>query len=153
MLEQETGSFSLVLERPFSPFPIQQLRLMNDLEILFNRGRVPVATWNKTILASNLGTCSEVGGNSGFVLFSPKFMTSHGWKSLEGQNGVVNSGMQRNILSPPISQLVCIFSEEESGDGEWAHGSFPLEEYTKALDRSKGELYYNHFLGMRYSKV
>lgn len=153
MLEQKTGSFSLVLERPFSPFPIQQLHLMSDLDILFNRGRVPVVTWNKTILASNLQTCSDGGGNSGFVTFSPKFMTSQGWKFLKGQNGDVNSKMQRNILSPPISQLVCIFSEEESGDVEWAHGSFPLEEYIKALDRSKGELYYNHSLGMRYSKV
>lgn len=153
MLEQKTGSFSLVLERPFSPFPIQQLHLMSDLDILFNRGRVPVATWNKTILASNLQTCSDCGGNSGFVTFSPKFITSQGWKFLMGQNGDVNSKMQRNILSPPISQLVCIFSEEESGDVEWAHGSFPLDEYIKALDRSKGELYYNHSLGMRYSKI
>lgn len=153
MLEQKTGSFSLVLERPFSPFPIQQLHLMSDLDILFNRGRVPVATWNKTILASNLQTCSDGGGNSGFVMFSPKFITSQGWKFLKGQNGDVNSKMQRNILSPPISQLVCIFSEEESGDVEWAHGSFPLDEYIKALDRSKGELYYNHSLGMRYSKI
>ncbi|CBI34916.3 hypothetical protein VitviT2T_022451 [Vitis vinifera] len=153
MLEQKTGSFSLVLERPFSPFPIQQLHLMSDLDILFNRGRVPVATWNKTILASNLQTCSDGGGNSGFVTFSPKFITSQGWKFLMGQNGDVNSKMQRNILSPPISQLVCIFSEEESGDVEWAHGSFPLDEYIKALDRSKGELYYNHSLGMRYSKI
>lgn len=153
MLEQKTGSFSLVLERPFSPFPIQQLHLMSDLDILFNRGRVPVATWNKTILASNLQTCSDGGGNSGFVMFSPKFITSQGWKFLKGQNGDVNSKMQRNTLSPPISQLVCIFSEEESGDVEWAHGSFPLDEYIKALDRSKGELYYNHSLGMRYSKI
>ncbi|KAJ9683428.1 hypothetical protein PVL29_019140 [Vitis rotundifolia] len=153
MLEQKTGSFSLILERPFSPFPIQQLHLMSDLDILFNRGRVPVATWNKTILASNLQTCSDGGGNSGFVTFSPKFITSQGWKFLMGQNGDVNLKMQRNILSPHISQLVCIFSEEESGDVEWAHGSFPLEEYIKALDRSKGELYYNHSLGMRYSKI
>ena len=153
ILEQRTGYFSLVLERPLSPFPIQQLCLMSDLDILFNRGRVPIATWNKTILASNLQTCSEGGGNSGFVMFSPKFITFQGWKILEGQNGDVNSKMQKNILSPPISQLVCIFSEEKSADVEWAHGSFPLEEYTKALDRSKGELYYNHFLGMRYSKV
>ncbi|RVX08829.1 Phosphoglucan phosphatase LSF1, chloroplastic [Vitis vinifera] len=124
MLEQKTGSFSLVLERPFSPFPIQQLHLMSDLDILFNRGRVPVATWNKTILASNLQTCSDGGGNSGFVTFSPKFITSQGWKFLMGQNGDVNSKMQRNILSPPISQLVCIFSEEESGDVEWLMGAF-----------------------------
>ncbi|XP_031265313.1 phosphoglucan phosphatase LSF1, chloroplastic isoform X3 [Pistacia vera] len=76
LLTEKTGSFSLVLERPFSPFPIHQLQ--TDFDILFNK---------------------------------------------------------------------------ESGDGEWAHGSFPLEEYIKALDRSKGELYYNHSLGMRYSKI
>ena len=33
ILEQRTGSFSLVLERPFSPFPIQQPFLMSDLNI------------------------------------------------------------------------------------------------------------------------
>lgn len=153
ILEQKAGSFSLVLERPFFPFPIPQIYLMSDLDVLFNRGRVSIATWNKTILASNLQTCSEGGGKSGFVVFSPQFMNSKGWKVLNGQNGNVNSKMQRDILSLPISQLVCIFSEEEHGDVEWSHGSFPLEEYIKALYRSKDELYYNHALGMRYSKV
>ncbi|KAK4603672.1 hypothetical protein RGQ29_012260 [Quercus rubra] len=100
MLKELSGPFSLVLERPFSPFPIHQLHLMSDLDVLFNRGRVSVASWNKSILASNFQTSSE-----------------------------------------------------KSGDGEWAHGNFPLEEYVKALDRSKGELYYNHSLGMRYSKI
>ncbi|XP_020267923.1 phosphoglucan phosphatase LSF1, chloroplastic isoform X4 [Asparagus officinalis] len=41
----------------------------------------------------------------------------------------------------------------ETEDVEWAFGSFPLEEYIKALDRAKGELYYNHSLGMQYSKI
>ncbi|PSS30383.1 Phosphoglucan phosphatase [Actinidia chinensis var. chinensis] len=113
--KEKSGPCNLVLERPFSPFPIQQLFLMSDLDLLYNRGRVPVATWNKTILASNLQTSSEGSENSG--------------------------------------EIVTIFSEEESGDAEWAHGSFSLEEYTKALDRSKGELHYNHSLGMRYSKI
>ncbi|KAJ0052095.1 hypothetical protein Pint_02718 [Pistacia integerrima] len=149
LLTEKTGSFSLVLERPFSPFPIHQLQ--TDFDILFNKGRMPVATWNKTILASNLKTTSECSGNTGFVVFSSKFLTSKGWKLLDNQNGHVQS--QKNFLSPLINQLVCIFSEEESGDGEWAHGSFPLEEYIKAMDRSKGELYYNHSLGMRYSKI
>ncbi|KAG2714534.1 hypothetical protein I3760_03G031900 [Carya illinoinensis] len=152
MLKENTGSFSLILERPYSPFPIQQLHL-GDLDILFNRGRVSVASWNKSILASNLQTSSNSNGNSGFVMFSSKFLTSQGWKLLSGQNGQIQSQLQKNILSQSLSELVCIFSEEESGDGEWAHGNFPLEEYVKALDRSKGELYYNHSLGMRYSKV
>ena len=143
MLKELSGPFSLVLERPFSPFPIHQLHLMSDLDVLFNRGRVSVASWNKSILASNFQTSSESTGNSGFVMFSSKFLTSQGWNLLNDQNG----------LAQPMSELVCIFSEEESGDGEWAHGNFPLEEYVKALDRSKGELYYNHSLGMRYSKV
>ncbi|XP_050271235.1 phosphoglucan phosphatase LSF1, chloroplastic isoform X1 [Quercus robur] len=143
MLKELSGPFSLILERPFSPFPIHQLHLMSDLDVLFNRGRVSVASWNKSILASNFQTSSESTGNSGFVMFSSKFLTSHGWKLLNDQNG----------LAQPMSELVCIFSEEESGDGEWAHGNFPLEEYVKALDRSKGELYYNHSLGMHYSKI
>lgn len=152
MLTEETGSFSLVLERPFSPFPIHELHQLSDLDILFNRGRMPVATWNKALLASTLQT-TEGGGNSGFVVFSSKFLASPGLKFLNDQNGHVDSGLQKNFLSSPVSQLVCIFSEKEPGDGEWAHGSFPLEEYIKALERSKGELYYNHFLGMRYSKI
>jgi hypothetical protein len=153
MLKEITGPFSLVLERPFSPFPIHQLHLLSDLDILYNRGRVSVASWNKNILASNLQTSSESSGNSGFVMFSSKFLTSQGWKLLNDQNEHIQSKIQKNILAQPMSELVCIFSEEESGDGEWAHGNFPLEEYVKALDRSKGELYYNHSLGMRYSKV
>lgn len=152
-MKEKTGSFSLVLERPYSPFPIQQLHLLSDLDILFNRGRVSVASWNKSILASDFQTSSESNGNSGFVMFSSKFLTSQGWKLMNDQNGHVHSQIQKNILAQPVSELVCIFSEEESGDGEWAHGNFPLDEYVKALDRSKGELYYNHSLGVRYSKV
>ncbi|XP_058088999.1 phosphoglucan phosphatase LSF1, chloroplastic isoform X2 [Magnolia sinica] len=154
MLKEKTGSFSLVLERPFSPFPIHQLHLMGDYDILFNRGRVPMVTWNRTILASNLQSSSEGNGNSGFVVFSPKFLRSQGWKFLSDQSGGVDSQTQKyeDSMTNPLSQLVGLFSEEESGDAEWAYGSFPLEEYIKALDRSKGELYYNHSLGMRYSK-
>lgn len=153
MLKEKAGSFSLVLERPFSPFPIQQLLLSNDLDTLFNRGRVPIATWKKEVLASNLQTSDASSGNSGFATFSSKFSTSQGWKLLNDQNGNVKSHMQKNILTPQISQLVGIFTEEEPGDGEWAHGSFPLDEYVKALERSKGELYYDHSRGMSYSKI
>lgn len=153
MLEEKTGSYGLILERPFSPFPIHQLFHLSDLDVLFNRGRVPFATWNKTILTSNLKKSSEGSGNVGFVVFSSKFLASPGWKLLNYQNGNAKSQPQKDLLSPSISPLVCIFSEEEPGEGEWSHGSFPLEEYVKALERSKGELYYNHSLGMRYSKV
>ncbi|XP_052196889.1 phosphoglucan phosphatase LSF1, chloroplastic isoform X2 [Diospyros lotus] len=150
--KEKSGPCSLVLERPFTPFPIQQLHVTSDLDILFNRGRVAIATWNKTILASNLRASSEGSGNSGFIMFSSKFLTPSGWK-LNNQNGYIHPQIQKNTLVAPLSQLVTIFSEEESGDAEWAHGSFPLDEYTKALERSKGELYYNHSLGMRYSKI
>ncbi|XAR51867.1 hypothetical protein NMG60_11006636 [Bertholletia excelsa] len=150
--QEISGKCSLVLERPFSPFPIQQLHLMSDLDILFNRGRVPIATWNKNMLASNLRTLSESSGKSGFAIFSSKFLTPQGW-NLSNQNGHVDSQMQNNYFAASPSQLITIFSEEESGDAEWTHGSFPLEEYTKALERSKEELYYNPSLGMRYSKI
>lgn len=153
MLKEKTGSLSLILERPFSPFPIQQFNLVGDYAILFNRGRVPMATWNRAILASNLQPSSQGSGNSGFVLFSPKFLRPQGWEILSNQNGFIDSEVQNYTHVNSLSQLVGIFSEEESADAEWAFGSFPLEEYIKALDRSKGELYYNHSLGTRYSKI
>ena len=70
MLTEKTGSFSLVLERPPFPFPIHELHISSDLDILFNRGHVPVATWNKAILASNLQASTAGDGNSGFAIFS-----------------------------------------------------------------------------------
>ncbi|PIN09075.1 hypothetical protein CDL12_18345 [Handroanthus impetiginosus] len=151
--KEKSGSCSLVLERPFFPFPIHQLYLMNDLDILFNRGRVPLATWNASLWASNLRSSSESSGNSGFVMFCPKFLTSHGWKYLT--DPTKNDQLQKVRNSPvlPFSPLVAVFTEEVSEDAEWGHGSFPLEEYVKALERSEGELNYNHSLGMRYSKI
>uniref|UniRef100_A0A2P2LJ91 Uncharacterized protein MANES_17G116600 n=2 Tax=Rhizophora mucronata TaxID=61149 RepID=A0A2P2LJ91_RHIMU len=59
ILKEKSGSYSLVFERPFSPFPIHHFHLLSDLDVLFNRGRVPVATWNKSILASNLKPSSD----------------------------------------------------------------------------------------------
>ncbi|GMH25639.1 hypothetical protein Nepgr_027482 [Nepenthes gracilis] len=153
MLKEKAGSFSLILDRPFTPFPIKQLHLTNDLDILFNRGRVPVATWNSMTLASNLQASSETNGNSGFVVFSSRFLAPKAWNILSDHNGNSHSLVKNNILASPISQIVCIFSEEGSQGAEWSHGSFPLEEYTKALDRSKGELHYNHSLGVQCSKV
>jgi predicted NodU family carbamoyl transferase len=72
---------------------------------------------------------------------------------LGNQNQHAITHGERNSFTEQTIQLACVFSEEASGDGDWAHGSFPLEEYIKALDRSKDEMYYNHSLGMRYSKV
>ncbi|CAA0380993.1 unnamed protein product [Arabidopsis thaliana] len=153
MLVEKTGSFSLVLERPFSPFPIQYLLHLSDLDLLYNRGRVSFVTWNKNLLSSNLRASSQGSGNSGYAAFSSKFFTPQGWKLLNRQSNSFQSGTKKNILSPPISPLVSVFSEDVPGDGEWGYGNFPLEEYIKALDRSKGELSYNHTLGMRYSKI
>ncbi|KAL6006984.1 hypothetical protein ACLOJK_032480 [Asimina triloba] len=155
MLKENNGSFSLILERPFSPFPIHQLNLMGDYDILFNNGKVPIASWDGTILASNLQSSSEGNGHSGFAVFSPKFLRPQGWKILSDQSEQIDFHTQKrhNSVSNPLNRLVSIFSEEESTDVEWAHGSFPLEEYIKALDRAKGELYYNHSLGMQFSKA
>ncbi|CAH8385686.1 unnamed protein product [Eruca vesicaria subsp. sativa] len=152
MLVERRGTFSLVLERPFSPFPVQYLVHLSDIDLLYNRGRVSFVTWNKNLLSSNL-TASQGSGNSGYAAFSSKFFTPQGWKLLTRHSSSFQSGTHKNILSPPISPLVCVFSEQDPGDGEWGYGNFPLEEYIKALDRSKGELHYNHALGMRYSKI
>ncbi|KAL9261296.1 Phosphoglucan phosphatase LSF1, chloroplastic-like protein [Drosera capensis] len=151
MLKERIGSFSLILERPFSPFPIHELNYGNELDVLFNEGHVPVATWSSLIINSILQGPNI--GNSGFVVFSPKFLTPKAWKLLNDQNLDGWLVTSRATLASPISQLVCIVSEEEPGGTEWAHGNFPLEEYAKAFERSKGELYYNHSLGMRYSKI
>ncbi|RDX80203.1 Phosphoglucan phosphatase LSF1, chloroplastic, partial [Mucuna pruriens] len=153
VLNEQTSSFSLVLERPTSPFPIQLLHKMNDLEMVFNRGRVPIVTWNKTLLASNLQPSSESCGNSGFLMFNSKFLKPNGSKLLGNQNQHTITHGERNFISEQTTQLACVFTEEVCGDGDWAHGSFPLEEYIQALDRSKDEMYYNHSLGMHYSKI
>jgi len=153
MLKEKVGSFSLVLERPFSPFPIHELLLTEDLDILFNRGRVAVATWNKNLVALGLQASGESNGNPGFVVFSSKFLAPKAWTILTGENGNGYPFAQKSTFTSPVSQLVCISSEEDSADSEWGHGSFLLDEYARALDRSKGEVYYNHSLGMRYSKV
>ncbi|KAF9625535.1 hypothetical protein IFM89_023846 [Coptis chinensis] len=152
-LKGTEGSLSLVFERPYSPFPIQQFNAMSDLDSFFNRGRVPIATWNRSTVASHLQTSNKSSGNSGFAIFSPKSLSSQGWKYLNDQNGSTHSQREIKKSTPFMSQLVSIFSHEGSGDVEWAHGSFPLDEYIKALDRTKGELIYNHSLGMQYSKI
>lgn len=132
----------MILERPISPFPIHLLHKINDSEVQFNIGQVPVATWDKTLLASNLQPAVESSGNSGFCTFNSKFLAPKGTNLLGNPN-------EHTILNEEIK----FFSDEDYDEGEWAHGSFPLEEYVKALERSKGEMYYDHSLGMRYTKV
>lgn len=146
------ASQSLVLERPFSPYPVQQLNLNCDWHILFNRGKVPFATWNGTLLASNFQSSSRQS-NSGFVVFSPKFLSRQGWMLLVSQDTNTVFDYKGTIDTKDIGEIVGICSEENIGNIEWGYGSFPLEEYVKALERSKGELFYNHSLGMQYSKV
>ncbi|VFQ91897.1 unnamed protein product [Cuscuta campestris] len=153
IMQDGSGSCSLIFERPFSPFPIHQLYLMDVVDILFNRGRVPIVTWNKNLLASNLRTLCESSGNSGLASFSSKYLTSKGWRALDSQNETIEQNVPNNTPPIPFSPLVNIFCEKATRDAQWAHGNFPLEEYIKALDRSKGDLYYNHALGMRYSKI
>ncbi|CAN1806115.1 Phosphoglucan phosphatase LSF1, chloroplastic [Linum perenne] len=140
------GQLTLVLERPTFPFPIHLLDFSSDLGS-FNRGRVAMVTWNKSMLASHLQS-NEESGSSGFAAFSWNFLTHHGWKLLNDRMGRVESPESRYR-----TQVVSLLSEDVSGDGEWAHGNFPLEEYIGALERSKDELYYDHSLGMHYTKV
>ncbi|CAA6671457.1 unnamed protein product [Spirodela intermedia] len=156
VLKATTGSFSLVLERPSSPFPIQQLCLLGDYDIIFNKGRVPITSWNSALYGTGNRPLSEGNGNPGFVIFSPKLLQPQGWELLSGEQRGLSDVQDPNnsgFLSKHKSELIGIFSEGEFVDAEWSFGSFPLEEYLKALDRSKGELYYNHSLGMQYSKI
>ncbi|KAI0516191.1 hypothetical protein KFK09_008863 [Dendrobium nobile] len=152
MLVSVGASQSLVLERPFSPYPVQQLNLNSDWHILFNRGKVPFATWSGTVLASNLQPSSRQP-NSGFAIFSPKFLNRQGWMLLMSQDRNEIFDYKGTISTKNTGEIVGICSEENNGNIEWTYGSFPLEEYVKALERSKGELYYNHSLGMQYSKI
>ncbi|XP_073296105.1 phosphoglucan phosphatase LSF1, chloroplastic [Primulina huaijiensis] len=152
LVKEKSGSCSLVLERPFSPFPIH-LYLLNDLDTLFNQGLVPIATWNDSIQSSNSNASGEDAGNSGSVTFCPKLLSSKGWKYMNDQNKNGQPKIAKNSPTLPFGPLVATFTEELPENAEWGHGSFPLEEYVKALERSSEELYYNHSLGMRYSKI
>uniref|UniRef100_A0A0E0LUG8 Uncharacterized protein n=1 Tax=Oryza punctata TaxID=4537 RepID=A0A0E0LUG8_ORYPU len=151
VLQETSGPCDLVLERPFAPFPIHQLHQNEDYHLLFNKGRVPLAGWNSALLSSKLNESSEGNGNSGFAIFSPRLLNSHGWAVLSSEQDRLNQHSTSHANR--ISEIVGLYSDEDDEDTEWAHGSFPLEEYIKALDRAKGELYYNHSLGMQYSKI
>lgn len=153
MLKEIAGSLSIVLERPFSPYPIQQLQLNGYYHTLFNRGRVPFSTWNTAVLSSNLQSSSEGRGNSGFAIFSPKFLNSEGRLLFSEKSVIPNCQSQNGFPLKDISEVVSVFNEEDDQDIEWVYGSFPLDEYIKAVDRAKEELSYNHLLGMQYSKV
>jgi hypothetical protein len=150
-LKEKSGPCNLILERPFAPYPIHQLHQNEDYHILFNRGRVSLAAWNSALLSSKLSASSPGNGNSGFAIFSPRLLSSQGWALLSSEKDGLNR--RSTNLANRITEIVGFYSDEDDMDAEWAHGSFPLEEYIKALDRAKGELYYNHSLGMQYSKV
>nr|CAB3480825.1 unnamed protein product [Digitaria exilis] len=149
-LRDKSGPCSLVLERPFAPFPIHQLHQNEDYHLLFNRGQVSVASWNNGLLSTNLKESSTGDGKSGFAMFSPRLLSPQGWSFLSREKG--GSNQSSTNLANRITEIVGLYSDEDDVNAEWAHGSFPLEEYIKALDRAKGELYYNHSLGMQYSK-
>ncbi|XP_066327214.1 phosphoglucan phosphatase LSF1, chloroplastic-like [Miscanthus floridulus] len=150
-LRDKSGPCSLVLERPFAPFPIHQLHQNEDYHILFNRGRAAVASWNSAVWSTKLYGSSTGDGKCGFAVFSPRLLSSQGWALLSNEKGGLNQSSTN--LANRISEIVGLYSDEDDVNAEWAHGSFPLEEYIKALDRAKGELYYNHSLGMQYSKI
>jgi hypothetical protein len=122
-----------------------------DYHILFNRGRAAVASWNSAVLSTKLNGSFTGDGKSGFAVFSPRLLSSQGWALLSNEKGGLNQSSTN--LANRVSEIVGLYSDEDDANAEWAHGSFPLEEYIKALDRAKGELYYNHSLGMQYSKV
>ncbi|XP_037428803.1 phosphoglucan phosphatase LSF1, chloroplastic-like isoform X1 [Triticum dicoccoides] len=151
VLKQKSGPCNLVLERPVAPYPIHQLHQNEDYHILFNRGRVSLPTWNSAMLSSKLNKSSPRNGKSGFAVFSPRLLSSQGWALLSSEKDGLNR--KSTNLANWMSEIVGFYSDEDDMDAEWAHGSFPLEEYIKALDRAKGELYYNHSLGMQYSKI
>lgn len=161
VIKEKSGPVNLVLERPVFPFPIQQFPLTKYPEATYNRGRVPIVTWDKNILASGLQTRSGEHGNTGFSLFSSKFLKPKGWKALSSfiNNGAVGSQVHMNSSSrvmpvQPSDEIVALFTEKESMEGvEWSYGNFPVDQYMNALSRAEGELCYNHSLGMRYTKV
>lgn len=150
-LRDKSGPCSLVLERPFAPFPIHQLHQNEDYHILFNRGRAAVASWNSAVWSTKMNGSSTGDGKLGFAVFSPRLLSSQGWALLSNEKGGLNQSSTN--LANRVSEIVGLYSDEDDDNAEWAHGSFPLEEYIKALDRAKGELYYNHSLGMQYSKI
>jgi hypothetical protein len=122
-----------------------------DYHILFNRGRAAVASWNSAVWSTKMNESSTRDGKLGFAVFSPRLLSSQGWALLSNEKGGLNQSSTN--LANRVSEIVGLYSDEDDDNAEWAHGSFPLEEYIKALDRAKGELYYNHSLGMQYSKV
>ena len=103
-------------------------------------------------MSPKLNESSKGDGKSGFAIFSPRLLSSQGWSFLSSEKGGLNQ-RSTNLSNDRISEIVGLYSDEDDSNAEWAHGSFPLEEYIKALDRAKGELYYNHSLGMQFSKV
>ncbi|KAH9330058.1 hypothetical protein KI387_002166, partial [Taxus chinensis] len=159
--KEKSGSVNLVLERPVFPFPIQRFPLKNNPEATYNRGRVPIVTWDENMLTPGLQPEAGVHGHAGFVLYSSKFLKPKGWKTLANftSNGAPVSKVEMKSSSKlmpvqPSDEIVAFFTEEESIEGvEWTYGSFPVDEYVNALNRAEGELSYNHFLGMRYTKV
>ncbi|KAF3342073.1 phosphoglucan phosphatase LSF1 [Carex littledalei] len=150
MINEASGPCSLVLERPFTPFPLHELPLNADYNILFNKGRVPLTTWNSKFVQNSYQKLNLNGngdGRVGFAIFSPQLLSPSGWAQLSGErNGTMKSSKLK-------TEIIAKWAEDQGGETDWSFGGFPLEEYIKALDRAKDELCYNHSLGMQYSKI
>lgn len=161
VIKGKSGPVNLILERPVFPFPIQHFPLTKNPEATYNRGRVPVVTWDKNKLTPCLQPESGLNGQAGFVSYSSKFLQPKGWKTLarltsneSPASKVQMSSSSKWMPVQPSDEIVALFTEEESMDGsEWTYGSFPVDEYVNALKRAEGELSYNHSLGMRYTKI
>lgn len=160
-IKKRNGKVVLVLERPASPVNIQSL--LGSREPSFNCGRVAFATWNENNLATDVeifGDDAKAEGNSGFSVFSSKFLRPKGLKLLARctvkaklQNGVAED-MANGYGRKEKSEIITYFSDDESeGEVEWTHGDFSIEEYTNALKRAEKDLCYNHSLGMQYTKI
>ena len=76
------------------------------------------------MLASGLQTRAGEHGNTGFGLYSSKFLKPKGWKALSCfiNNGAFGSQIHMNSLSrvipvQPSDEIVALFTEEESMEG------------------------------------
>lgn len=171
IINEASGPCSLVLERPFTPFPLHDLPLSADYNMLFNKGRVPLTTWNTNFLQpshlpppnhqdnhnDNQNTNPNANGNGnskhkgngcvGFAIFSPQLLSPQGWAQLSRDR----DGTMKN--SKLKTEIIAKWAADDVLETDWSYGGFPLEEYIKALERGKDELCYNHSLGMQYSKI
>eukprot|EP00249_Psilotum_nudum_P004252 c17796_g1_i1 orf=370-2274(-) len=165
------GPVSLVLERPVPPLLVQSL-VSRSTEYSFNCGHVAIATWQFNILTSDLQPSrsdSKKEGKVGFSVYTSKFLQPRGLKALARLSRVMHEDINykdnvnaraantysvTSLLEVDMPcEVIASFSDEPGGKVEWTHGDFPIEEYNCSLERAKGDLSYNHSLGMQYTKI